>query len=169
MSNFMKRFGKDFELYIGSLFLSATTIIVIMNVFTRYFLDFTFHWSEEIAVSAFVWTIFLGFANAYKNNELIGVELLMKLLPRKGRNVMEFFTSLILTVLSGTMFYFSYKYVAGSTKITAALEVSYKYIYASIVIAFALATVYSIMFSVRSLKKVFSKENAENQGGDNKC
>ncbi len=165
MSNFLKRLGKDFELYIGSLFLTATTVIVIMNVFTRYFLNFTFHWSEEIAVSAFVWTIFLGFASAYKNNDLIGVELLLKLLPKKGRTVLDFFTSLIITVLSGTMFYFSYKYVARSTKITAALEISYKYIYTSIVIAFALATIYSIYFSAKSFKKIFLKEHAEDQGG----
>lgn len=169
MGNFVKRLGKDFELYLGSFFLSATTIIVIMNVFTRYFLNFTFHWSEEIAVSAFVWTIFLGFANSYKCNELIGVELLVKLLPEKIRNVVEFCTSLLLTFLSGTMFYFSYKYVAGSTKITAALEVSYKYIYASIVIAFALTTVYSIYTLVKSFRKVFSNENTVSRGGDNKC
>jgi TRAP-type C4-dicarboxylate transport system permease small subunit len=169
MSNFLKKFGKDFELYIGSIFLCATTIIVIMNVFTRYFLKFTFHWSEEIAVSAFVWTIFLGFASAYKSKDLIGVELVLKMLPEKGRKVMEFLTSLLLAALSGAMFYFSYKYVAGSTKITAALEISYKYINASLIIAFALTTVYSIYFSVQSFKKIFSNENAENQGGDNKC
>jgi TRAP-type transport system small permease protein len=165
MSNFFKRFKKDFELYIGSFFLSVTTIIVIMNVFTRYFLRFTYHWAEEIAVGAFVWTIFLGFANAYKNSELLGVELLVRMLPKKGKSVMEFFTSLLLTLLSGTMFYFSFKYVAGSTKITAALEISYKYIYTSIVIAFALTTVYSIIFLVRNFMKIFSNENAENEGG----
>lgn len=165
MSNFFKRFKKDFELYIGSFFLSVTTIIVIMNVFTRYFLRFTYHWAEEIAVGAFVWTIFLGFANAYKNSELLGVELLVRMLPKKGKAVMEFFTSLLLTLLSGTMFYFSFKYVAGSTKITAALEISYKYIYTSIVIAFALTTVYSIIFLVRNFMKIFSNENAENEGG----
>ena len=169
MSNLKKKLASDFELYIGSIFLSATTIIVIMNVFTRYFLNFTFHWSEEIAVSAFVWTIFLGFVSAFKKNELIGVELLLKLLPKKGRVVLEFFTSILVTVLSGTMFYFSFKYVAGSTKITAALEMSYKYIYASIVIAFALATVYSIVFSVKSFKRIFSKENPQIEEGDNKC
>lgn len=165
MSNFFKRFLKDFELYIGSFFLTATTVIVIMNVFTRYFLRFTYHWAEEIAVGAFVWTIFLGFANAYKNNELLGVEILLKLLPKKGRAVLEFFTSLLLAVISGVMFYFSFKYVSGSTKITAALEMSYKYIYTSIVIAFALATIYSIIFLVRSFKKIFSYEDADNQGG----
>lgn len=165
MSNFFKRFLKDFELYIGSFFLTATTVIVIMNVFTRYFLRFTYHWAEEIAVGAFVWTIFLGFANAYKNNELLGVELLLKFLPKKGRKVLEFFTSLLLTVLSGAMFYFSFKYVSGSTKITAALEMSYKYIYASIVIAFSLTTVYSIIFTVRRFKQIFINENVDNQGG----
>ncbi|HYE12301.1 MAG TPA: TRAP transporter small permease [Patescibacteria group bacterium] len=164
MSNFLKRFGKDFELYVGSIFLSATTLIVIMNVFTRYFLRFTFHWSEEIAVSAFVWTIFLGFASAYKSKELIGVELILNLLPKKGRSVLEFFTSLIITVLSSAMFFFSFKYVVGSTKITAALEISYKYINTSIIISFALITLYSIYYAVQSFKKISSKENTESQG-----
>ena len=158
MNNFLRRFEKDFELYIGSFFLSITSIIVIMNVYTRYFLRFTYHWAEEVAVGAFVWVIFLGFANAYKSNSLIGVEVLMKLVPEKGRNVVEFVTSIIVTILSSIMFYFSYKYVTGSTKITAALEVSYKYIYASIVIAFALITLYSIYFSIQSFKKIFLKK-----------
>jgi TRAP-type C4-dicarboxylate transport system permease small subunit len=164
MGSFFKKFGKDFELYVGSIFLSITTIIVIMNVFTRYFLKFTFHWSEEIAVSAFVWTIFLGLASAYKSNSLIGVELLMNLLPKKGRVVLEFFTSVIVTILSSTMFYFSYKYVAGSTKITAALEMSYAYINASIVISFALITIYSIYFSIQNFKKIFFSEDDNEQG-----
>lgn len=169
MSSFFKKFGKDFELYIGSVFLSITTIIVIMNVFTRYFLRFTFHWSEEIAVSAFVWTIFLGFANAYRSNSLIGVEVLTKLIPEKGKYLVEFLTSIIITVLSSLMFYFSYIYVSGSTKITAALEMSYKYVYASIVISFALITLYSIINSVKSFKKMLINKDTISQGGDQKC
>lgn len=151
-------FKRDFELYIGSVFLSITTVIVMMNVFTRYFLRFTYHWAEEIAVGAFVWTIFLGLANAYKTNYLIGVEAIMKLLPKKGRIVVEFLVSIIVMILSALMFYFSFKYVAGSTKITAALEISYKYINASIVLSFALITIYSIGFAIQSFKKIFVKE-----------
>lgn len=168
MSNFLRRFGKDFELYLGSIFLSVTTIIVIVNVFTRYFLRFTFHWSEEIAVSAFVWTIFLGFSNAYRSNSLIGVEVLTNLVPEKGKNLVEFITSIIITVLSTIMFYFSFRYVSGSTKITAALEISYKYVYSSIVISFALITLYSIYNSVKSFKKIFSNKSTISQGGDDK-
>ena len=162
----MKKFLKDFELYIGSVFLTITTVIVIMNVFTRYFLRFTFHWAEEIAVGAFVWSIFLGLANAYKTNELLGIEVVVSMLPKKARKVMELLTSILLAAISGVMFYFSFKYVAGSTKITAALEFSYKYIYASMVIAFALATIYSIYFVIQNFKKLFIDDNAINEGGE---
>ncbi|TCO67729.1 TRAP transporter small permease [Marinisporobacter balticus] len=161
MNNFLKKFGKDFELYLGSFFLAVTSIIVTMNVFTRYFLKFTYHWAEEIAVGAFVWTIFLGFANAYKTKSLIGVEVLTSILPEKGKNIVELFTSIIITILSVLMFYFSYKYVAGSTKITAALEISYVYINTSMIISFALITVYSIYFSIQSFKKAFLNENTK--------
>lgn len=159
MNKLVKAFKKDFELYIGSIFLSITTVVVIMNVFTRYFLKFTYYWAEEVAVGAFVWTIFLGVANAYKTNHMIGVEVLVKLLPKAGRDILEFLTSIIVVILSGLMFYFSYKYVAGSTKITAALEISYSYINTVIVISFALITLYSIYFSIKSFKKVFFNES----------
>lgn len=155
MKGFLERFMKDFELYIGSIFLSITTVLVIMNVYTRYFLKFTYHWVDEIAVGAFVWVIFLGFANAYRNNDLIGVEVLMKLLPKKGRVIVEFMTNVIVSILSATMLFFSYKYVISSSKITAALEISYKYINASIIVAFALITFYSLFYAVKGFKKMF--------------
>lgn len=155
MKGFLKGFKKDFELYIGSIFLSITTVLVIMNVYTRYFLKFTYHWVDEVAVGAFVWVIFLGFANAYRNNDLIGVEVLMKLLPKKGRVVVDFITNVIVSILSATMLFFSYKYVISSTKITAALEVSYKYINASIIVSFALITFYSLFYAVKGFKKIF--------------
>lgn len=155
MKKSLRQFGVHFELYLGAVFLSVTSVIVIMNVFTRYFLKFTFTWAEEIAVGCFVWTIFLGLANAYKTKGLIGVEVLTKMVPKKGQPVIIFITSLIITVLSSTMFVFSCKYVIGSTKITAALEMSYKYIYSSIIVSFGLISIYSIYFLVQSFRKMF--------------
>ena len=155
----MKDFFKKFELYIGSAFISVTTVVVIMNVFTRYFLKFTYFWAEEIAVGCFVWTIFLGTAAAYREKGLIGVEAIV-LLPEKIKNIVEFLTYILLTVLSGLMCLFSLTYVMSSSKITAALELSYGYINISIVISFALMTLYSIIFTIESFKKAFlSKGN----------
>ena len=108
----MKNFFKKFELYIGSIFISVTTLVVIMNVFTRYFLKFTYFWTEEIAVGCFVWTIFLGTAAAYREKGLIGVEAIVVLLPEKIRNIVEFLTYILLTILSGLMCVFSFTYVS---------------------------------------------------------
>ena len=155
----MKNFFKKFELYIGSIFISVTTLVVIMNVFTRYFLKFTYFWTEEIAVGCFVWTIFLGTAAAYREKGLIGVEAIVVLLPEKIRNIVEFFTYILLTILSGLMCLFSFTYVSTSSKITAALELSYGYINFAIVLSFALMTLYSLIFTVQSFKKAFSKNN----------
>lgn len=151
----MKNFFKKFELYIGSFFLSITTVVVIMNVFTRYFLKFTYFWTEEIAVGCFVWTIFLGTAAAYKEKALIGVEAIVVLLPEKIRNIVEFFTFILLTILSAIMMVFSFTYVSSSSKITAALEFSYGYINSAIVLSFALMTLYSLIYAAQSFKKAF--------------
>lgn len=151
----MEKFFKKFELYIGSVFLSITTVVVIMNVFTRYFLKFTYFWAEEVAVGCFVWTIFLGTAAAYKEKALIGVEAIVVLLPKKVRNIVEFFTFIMLTILSSIMMVFSFTYVSSSSKITAALEFSYAYINSAIILSFALMTIYSLMFAVDSFKKAF--------------
>lgn len=154
----MKKFFKNFELYLGSIFISVTTLIVIMNVFTRYFLNFTFFWAEEIAVGCFVWTIFLGTTAAYKDKGLIGVEALLNFLPDKIREIVELFTYLLLLVLTSVMGYFSFTYVAGSNKITAALEISYGYINGGIVLSFGLMALYTLFFVIESFKKIFIKK-----------
>lgn len=162
MIQFIKsNFFKNFELYIGSIFISITVCIVILNVFTRYVLNFTFFWAEEISVGCFVWTIFLGTSAAYRKKGLIGVEVLIKILPAKYRPVISFFTSILLGVICAIMFFFSYTYVSSSTKITPALEMSYIYINSGIVISFFLMTLYSIGFIIENFKKTFlhSKEN----------
>lgn len=154
----MKDFLKKFELYVGSLFISVTIVVVIINVFTRYFLKFTYFWAEEVAVGCFVWTIFLGTAAAYREKGLIGVEALVVLLPPKIRKFVELLTFLLLTAISAIMFYFSYTYVKGSSKITAALEISYAYINSAIILAFALMTLYSLLFAWQCLKDIKNED-----------
>lgn len=151
----MKKFLKNFELYLGSIFISITVLVVIMNVFTRYVLKFTYFWAEEVAVGCFVWTIFLGTAAAYKEKALIGVEAIVVLLPMKVRKIVEFIVFVLLTILSVLMFYFGFEYVSSSSKITAALEISYAYINSAIIISFGLISLYSLIFTIQSFKEAF--------------
>ena len=151
----LKEFFQDFELYLGSVFISITILVVIMNVFTRYVLKFTYFWAEEVAVGCFVWTIFLGTAAAYRKKALIGVEAIVVLLPQKVRKFVQFIVYILMTVISGVMCYFGFQYVYSSSKITAALEISYSYINSAIVLSIGLMTFYSIIYTIQSLKELF--------------
>lgn len=157
----MKKLKKDFELYLGTAFLSVTFILVVMNVFTRYFLNFTFYWAEEIAVSCFVWVIFLGFAHAYRLDELIGISAIVNLFHGKARAFIKIITNIIVFIISFAMFYFSYNYTSKMTKITSALEVPYQLVYSSIVISFLLVCIYAIIKIYLSTKAIIKDEIIE--------
>lgn len=148
----------NLELYVGGCFITVTVVIVIMNVFTRYCLHFTFFWTEEIAVGCFVWTIFLGAAGAFRHNKLMGVDILMQVTKGVGRKIFALVDSLAIVIVTIWMFFTSYNYVASSTKITAALEISYRFITVAIVIAFALMSIYALIRLFASIRAFFPQK-----------
>lgn len=148
----MKWLLRNFELVIGSVFMALTFCIVVMNIFTRYFLHFTYPWGEEVAVACFIWVIFMGVAYGFRTHFLIGVEAVVKLFPERGQDVIRAITDAIVLVIAAVMLYFSSIYVFTSTKITAALEISYIYINISITIAFALIVIYAAIHLFKQIR-----------------
>ncbi|MCI6674702.1 MAG: TRAP transporter small permease [Spirochaetaceae bacterium] len=151
----------NFELYIGGVFISVTVAIVIMNVFTRYCLHFTYFWSEEISVACFVWTIFLGAAGAFKQKRLMGVDIVMQMTKGLWKNIFSLVNAILVTIISLWMCVMSFFYVKASTKVTAALEVSYRLITVSIVISFALMSVYAVVGLVQSIRAFGKRKEGE--------
>ncbi|WP_297597316.1 TRAP transporter small permease [uncultured Cetobacterium sp.] len=141
----------EFEALVGSVTISVTVILVIVNVFLRYFLGIQYSWVEEVSVGCFIWTVYLGATAGYRKKGLIGVDVLTKILPLKGRRVLRVITNTLLLILTSAMFYLSYRYTLGSDKITSALEVSYVYINSSLPISFGLMTIYSLYFFIHDI------------------
>lgn len=141
----------EFEALLGSVTISVTVILVIVNVFLRYFLGIQYSWIEEVSVGCFIWTVYLGATAGYRKKGLIGVDVITKILPLRGRRILRIITNILLLVLSASMFYLSYRYTSASDKITSALEISYVYINSSLPLAFGLMTVYSIYFTIYDL------------------
>jgi len=139
----------------------VTVCIVIMNVFTRYVLHFTFVWAEEISVSCFIWTIFLGAAGAFKQKKLMGVDFLMQITKGIGKKIFVLVNTILVSTIAVWMCVMSYNYVKASTKITAALELSYRLITVSIVIAFALMSCYSLYNLYKAIRAFFPSKTKE--------
>lgn len=51
----------------------VTILLVIVNVITRKLFNYIIIWSEEIATSCFVYSVFIGAAYAYRKHQHVGV------------------------------------------------------------------------------------------------
>lgn len=159
MKNKLKFLLEHFEEILASIFIVITTCLVLVNIFFRYFLHSGIYWSEEVATSCFVWSVFLGSAAAYKRGALLGVDVLVNKLPGGLRKIVKVLVNIILVVLNGVLFYLSCKFVSLSyIKPTAVLGVSSAWVSSSLIVSFGLMTIYSVMHLVTCIKKISKGE-----------
>lgn len=150
---------QNLEDIVASIFISITTVLVIINIILRYIFNSGLVWSEEVATGCFVWSVFIGAVAVFKHRGHVGVDLIVKRLPQAMQWSIRLLTDLILVVLNGYMAYLSVLYIQTSyTKMTPVLGVSSAYISSSVLIAFVLMTAYSVKFVVEDL---FGKKEVE--------
>lgn len=91
--------------------LSLMVVLVFGNVVLRYFFNSGITWSEEMSRYLFVWLTFLGAIGAFKGNEHLGVDMLVKRLPTRMKKAA--------LILSNLLMLFSlYLVLEGSWKMT---------------------------------------------------
>ena len=159
MKKYAKLFLNNFELIFASLCVTATTLLVLMNVFLRYFMNTGIYWSEEVATMCFVWCIFVGSASAYKNGAHLGVDLLVKKLPKIPRAIVKILVDILLIAINGYILYLSIKFVSTSyQKPTAVLAISSAWVSSSLIVGFGLTTIYAIRDLIRDIVKTVKGE-----------
>lgn len=137
----------NLEEIVAAIFISITTILVIINIIMRYGLNSGIIWSEEVATGCFVWSVFIGAVAAFKRRGHVGVDIVVNMLPAGPRQVLSTLMDLILVALNSYMAYLAAIYISKSyTKMTPVLGISSVYISSSVLIAFVLMTLYSLKF-----------------------
>lgn len=69
--------------YLAMIFLVVMIVMVSLTVITRYLFNFTFRWSDEIALMMMIWFGFLGMALGVKKSVHLSIEFFMSLIPDK--------------------------------------------------------------------------------------
>ncbi|NCC79501.1 MAG: TRAP transporter small permease [Clostridia bacterium] len=158
----LKKILNNIEEIIASGFIIVTTVLVVINVFMRYFLKTGLYWSEEVATASFVWAVFIGAVAGYKKGKHIGVDILVNLLPASIQKVVVIVVDLVLILLNGYMTYLAVVFISLSyIKPTAVLGISSAYISSALLVSFTWVTIYSVIFLVRDIRRTdYSK------GGD---
>ncbi len=89
--------------YLAMLFLVAMIVIVSTTVFTRYLINFTFRWSDEVALLMMIWFGFLGMALGVKNSVHLSIEFFMSLFPDSYQKYIYKIEDILVGIFGGFM------------------------------------------------------------------
>ena len=118
---------------------------VFLGVWSRYVLQATFQWYDEVARLCFVWMVFLGAASAVRRGAHFRLHLLIDRLGPRLRRVNDLVVGLLVVVFGGVL-------VAGGVamwpvarrQVSDSLELSMVWFYGALPVGGALMILFSI-------------------------
>jgi len=148
LKTFIDRIVRVFEFGVV-LALAGMVIMVFGNVVLRYGFDSGITASEEVSRYLFVWLTFMGAVVAMRRHEHLGVDTLVKLLPRGGR--------LALAVISDVaMLYCCVLFFWGSLKLTQINLTAYAAVTKlPLAVVYGVGMVTSVMIALMLLESLY--------------
>jgi TRAP-type C4-dicarboxylate transport system permease small subunit len=132
-------------------------LAVFLQFFTRYVLNDSFAWTEEIATYCLVVIVFIGSAMCVRLNRHIQVDLLYRFLPAAPARALATAIDLIRTVFVAYMAYLVWTFmdiISGEEMTT--IHVPKNLFYACVFVGFILMFVRSIQVAVENWRRGYS-------------
>jgi len=121
------------------LLMTAITLVVFLQVISRYVLAYPLDWPEELARILFVWVALLGAVLALRRAAHFSIEAVANLLPAPARRGVSILLRLILLSFLVLVAYLGLDAAMRvRDQVSAAMEISMSYGYASVPVSFAL-------------------------------
>src|SRR3954469_21391180 len=97
---------------IAVLLLTVMFASFIVQIFSRYVLNYPVGWSEEVVITAWLWTVLWGAAFILGESEEIRFDILYSNISENARRICTVITGCALIFLYGISLPASYKYVS---------------------------------------------------------
>lgn len=135
-------------------------IIVGTNVFSRYILNSSLGWADELARFIFIWISFLGAVLAYQANEHIGLNYVVEKLPA-GRIKELVMLSADLLVFIVIFFLVKYGWIVANsaTNVSPALYIPMKTVYMIVPVSAVLMLLINVNKIISRLRTLVVKNN----------
>lgn len=96
----LKKFLSEFEIYLGAILFATMTVLLFVQVVSRYVLGHAITWTEELCTIFFVWMVYLGCASAVTRRKHICIDAFVSVVPFKVRKVLLIIDDLIFAAFS---------------------------------------------------------------------
>ncbi|WP_134703975.1 TRAP transporter small permease [Ammoniphilus sp. YIM 78166] len=163
--NVLKKLNMHFEEYVCMLLLSLMVLLILTQVASRFLLNMSLDWSEELARFIFIWLIYISISLAAKYNRHIRVEALKFVLPPFLSKLVDLFALLCWLGFNGYMIFHGADMVTqilNTTQTSAAIGLNMGYIYSIVPIGFLLMSIRILQQICKALPLLFSKELPKN-------
>lgn len=137
----------------GILVFWMLAVVVFLQFFTRYVLNDSLAWTEEVARYLLILVCFLGSITATRRASHITLEFLMRLLPARVSKVLTVLAQAITLSFFGAMTWIGIELTQKTRQKMISLPIPKAWIYTICVIALALMTVYSAIWLWRRLRQ----------------
>lgn len=127
----------------------ALALVVGVQFFTRYVLNDSIGWTEEIARYLLIGVTFFGATIAVRKNTHISVEFFYRYLPGRPGRVLSSVVDIIRIMFFGMAAWITFKLALKTNQKMTSIELSKKIIYYSVVVAFVVMTIYAIAVAWR--------------------
>lgn len=119
------RFIERLEIGVCNLLLFGMTLIVILQVFSRYLFNYSFVWAEELVRYLMIWMVMIGAAFVQAKNDHIRIDFFPMLVGPRARRIIEtlfrlcVLTFVIILVIKGIkVAYFNRLFESSGLRIT---------------------------------------------------
>lgn len=161
----LKLFIQNLDSIITGFAMVAMTVVVLLNVFFRYFANNPLVWSEEVSTTLFVWSIFAGGEVCFRKKAHLGVDFLVKLLPEKIRSVFVCIIDILVILIIGTLAVISIFYMWNSrANLSRVMQVTVLWNTVPVAVSFVVSFVWAVLFFIRDIAlvpKVFKDQNGK--------
>ena len=91
----LKTFLNEFELYLATVCFIILTVMLTLQVFSRFILHHSWTWMEEFATVMFVWMIYLATSAAVTHRKHLRIDVVLEAVPFKVKKAMLILSNVI--------------------------------------------------------------------------
>lgn len=95
-----KKLLNHFEVYAGAGIFIIMTILLFVQIVTRYCFGHAVTWAEEVATILFVWMVYLGVAAAVLSRKHLKIDAFVEMLPFKAKKTLLIISNVIFLAFS---------------------------------------------------------------------